>query len=141
MLEIDVGKVCYIIFKARELFAKEAPVEEDYGSDPVDEDMREVLEDFEDDPVYEELAGFIDSLGEDEQIQLVALTWVGRGDFAPDEWEDAVAEATRAREESDSTARYLLGMPLLPDYLAEGLAAFGRSCDEGEEPRLPIEEA
>jgi len=141
MLDIDVGKVCYIIFKSRELFAKEAPVEEDYASDPADEDMREVLEDFGDDPVYEELEGFIDSLSEDEQIRLVALAWVGRGDFSPDEWEEALAEATRAREESDSTARYLLGMPLLPEYLAEGLAGFGRSCDEGEEPQVPVEEA
>ncbi len=128
MLTLDPSKVCFVIVKARELDAKEAPVEEDYASDPPDEDMREVLADFEDDPVYEELKAFIDAMNEDEQIELVALAWVGRGTFAPEEWEDAKAEAARAHNER--TAEYLLGMPLLADYLAEGLAAFGHSCEE-----------
>ncbi len=128
MLTIDPSKVCFVIVKARELDAKEAPVEEDYASDPIDEDMREVLADFEDDPVYEELKAFIDAMNEDEQIELVALAWIGRGTFSPEEWEEAKAEAARAH--NDRTAEYLLGMPLLADYLAEGLAAFGHSCEE-----------
>ncbi len=128
MLTIDPSKVCFVIVRAREFDAKEAPVEEDYGSNPADEEMREVLEEFDDDPTYEELREFINTLNEDEQIELVALAWVGRGSFAPDEWEEAKAEARRAH--NDRTAEYLLGMPLLADYLAEGLAAFGHSCEE-----------
>lgn len=128
MPTIDRDKVCWIILKAREFDAKTAPVEEDYGSNPIDEDMREVLEDLPDDPVEEELKEFINSLNEDEQVELVALAWVGRGSYAPEEWAEAVAEARRVH--NDRTAEYLLGMPLLSDYLLEGLAAFGLSCEE-----------
>ncbi len=126
MPTIDLDKVCWIILKAREFDAKTAPVEEEPGSNPLDEDMREVLEDYPEDVVEEELKTFINDLNEDEQIQLVALAWVGRGSFSAEEWAEAVAEARRAR--NDRTAEYLLGMPLLADYLEEGLAAFGLSC-------------
>ncbi len=128
MITIDPDKVCHIIVKARAFDAKEEVVEEDYGSNPADEDMREVLQDYPDDPTYDELREFIAALNEDEQIELVALTWLGRGSFTAEEWEEAKAEASRAH--NDRTAEYLLGMPLLADYLAEGLAAFGVSCEE-----------
>lgn len=128
MITIDPDKVCHIIVKARAFDAKEEVVEEDYASNPADEDMREVLQDYPDDPTYDELREFINGLNEDEQIELVALTWVGRGSFTAEEWEEAKAEASRAHNER--TAEYLLGMPLLADYLAEGLAAFGVSCEE-----------
>ncbi len=128
MITIDPDKVCHIIVKARAFDAKEEVVEEDYASNPADEDMREVLQDYPDDPTYDELREFINGLNEDEQIELVALTWLGRGSFTAEEWEEAKAEASRAHNER--TAEYLLGMPLLADYLAEGLAAFGVSCEE-----------
>ncbi len=128
MITIDPDKVCHIIVKARAFDAKEEVVEEDYASNPTDEDMREVLQDYGDDPTYDELRAFIDGLNEDEQIELVALAWLGRGSFTAEEWEEAKAEAGRAHNER--TAEYLLGMPLLADYLAEGLAAFGKSCEE-----------
>ncbi len=128
MLAIDPDKVCHIIVKARAFDAKDVAVEEDYASNPADEDMREVLEDLGDDATYDEMREFINALNEDEQVDLVALAWVGRGSFAPEEWEEARAEARRAH--NDRTAEYLLGMPLLADYLAEGLAAFGHSCEE-----------
>ncbi len=128
MITIDPDKVCHIIVKARAFDAKEEVVEEDYASNPADEDMREVLQDYPDDPTYDELREFINGLNEDEQIELVALSWLGRGSFTADEWEEAKAEASRAHNER--TAEYLLGMPLLADYLAEGLAAFGVSCEE-----------
>ncbi len=128
MPTIDIDKVCWVILKAREFDAKTAPVEEEPASNPVDEDMREVLEDYPEDTVEDELRAFIDSLNEDEQIELVALAWVGRGSFGAEEWAEAVAEARRAH--NDRTADYLLGMPLLSDYLLEGLAAFGLSCEE-----------
>jgi len=128
MITIDPDKVCHIIVKARAFDAKEEVVEEDYASNPTDEDMREVLQDYPDDPTYDELRAFISSLNEDEQVELVALAWLGRGSFTAEEWEEAKAEAGRAHNER--TAEYLLGMPLLADYLSEGLAAFGKSCEE-----------
>lgn len=128
MLTIDPDKVCHIIIEAKALDAREDVGETDEGSNPIDENMREVLEESEDDPIYEELKQFIEALNEDEQIELVALAWLGRGTFSVEEWDDAKAEAQRAH--NDRTAEYLLGMPMLADYLAEGLAAFGKSCED-----------
>jgi hypothetical protein len=134
MLEISPEKVCWIVVKAREFDAKVEVVEPDPGSNPSDEDMREVLEDYADDPTYQELVEFIGGLNEDEQVELVALAWLGRGDYGVDEWNDLLAEARRAR--TGHTAEYLLGMPLLADYIEEGLAAMDLSCEEFKMGRL-----
>jgi hypothetical protein len=132
MLEIDPEKVCYVIVKAREFDAKVDIVEPDPGSNPSDESMREVLEDYRDDPVVEELTGFIDSLNEDERVDLVALAWLGRGTF--DDFVSARKEARRygARR----TAAYLLGIPELGDFLEEGLSRLGLSCSGVEMEHL-----
>jgi len=133
-LEISPEKVCFVIFKAREFHAKVEVVEPDPGSNPSDEDVRVVLEDYADDATYAELREFIDDLSQDEAVQLVALTWLGRGDYDLSEWGAAVAEANRNREKN--AANYLIGTPQLADYLEDGLAAFGESCAAYEEGRL-----
>jgi hypothetical protein len=132
MLEIDPEKVCYVIVKAREFDAKVEVVEPDPGSNPSDEGMREVLEDYPDDPVVEELTGFIDSLNEDERIDLVALTWLGRGTY--DDFDSARQEARR--HGARRTAAYLLGIPELGDFLEEGLSKLGLSCEGVEREHL-----
>lgn len=134
MLRIALDKVCEIVVKARALAAKVEVVEPDYGSNPADEDMREVLEDYSDDATSIEISQFMDALNVDEQIDLVALTWVGRDDFTIAEWDAAVAEASRAQQDhgSTSTAEYLLGMPLLAEYLEDGLSKHGLSCESYE---------
>ncbi len=134
MLQIDPQKVCYLIIKAREFDAKVPVVEPDPGSNPSDEDMRGVLEDYPDDPVDVEIRTLVDSLNEDEQIDLVTLLWLGRGDGSKDEWSTIRNEATAAR--SDHTADYLLGTPLLSDYLAEGLNKLGYDCSDFETEHL-----
>ena len=134
MLAVDPETVCFIIVKARGFEAKVPVQEPDEGSNPSDEDMREVLEDYADDSLFEELTATIESLNEEEQINLVALAWLGRGDFDKDEWQEGLETAAAAR--SDHTASYLLGMPQLPDYLEEGLAAFGHTCDEVSKQHL-----
>ena len=58
----------------------------------------------------------------------MTLAWLGRGDGGVDEWDDLRAEAARAHRR---TASYLLGMPLLSDYLEEGLSQLGIPYDEG----------
>lgn len=128
-LSIATDKVCFIITKAEEFDAKDVVTEPDPGSNPTDDREIGVLEDHKDDPVVAELVGFIGAMSQDEQIDLVSLAWLGRGDGTLAEWSDLRAEAARAHNRR--TAQYLLGMPLLANYLAEGLAAFGRSC-EGE---------
>ncbi len=75
---------------------------------------------------------------EDEQIDLVALAWLGRDDNTLEDWPSIREEAASVTSFPDSagTARYLLGMPLLSDYLEEGLALFGKSCEQFEIGRL-----
>src|SRR5262245_3092081 len=93
-------------------------------------ETRRSLEDHDDDPVVEELTSFINCLSEDEQIDLVALTWLGRDDYSANDWRAVRAEAARAHNKR--TADYLLGTPLLADFLEEGLSLLGRSCREFE---------
>jgi hypothetical protein len=127
-LTISPEKVGFLIEKARQFDVKEAAADPDSGSNPADDDMIDVLEDDGRDPVAHEIAGFIDALSEDEQIDLVALMWLGRGDGTIEEWKDLRQQATEAR--SAPTARYLLGEPMLGDLLAEGLGEFGLSWTE-----------
>jgi hypothetical protein len=134
LMDIDPNKVCFVIVKAREFDVKEGVVEPDPGSNPTDDAGRSVLADYPDDPVYEELTSFIDYLNVDEQAQLVALAWLGRGDYSIDEW-DAAVTAARERQ-TGSTARYLLGIPILADLLEEGLSQHGQSCEDFERGHL-----
>lgn len=70
-----------------------------------------------------ELRDLINDLNEDETVELIALAWIGRGDFDADEWAEAVAEARQRPK--NKTAQYLMGMPMLGDWLEEGLEALG----------------
>ncbi|MDH5409909.1 MAG: DUF3775 domain-containing protein [Alphaproteobacteria bacterium] len=132
MPDISTDKVCFLIIKAREFDVKVDVEEPDPGGNPSDSDSREVLQDYADDPTLQEIKTFIDEMNEDEQIDLVALMWLGRGDYDTSEWEDARTEAIRARDEHGHTAEYLLGAPLLGDYLEEALSQFGLSCKDIE---------
>jgi hypothetical protein len=134
VLTISPEKVCFIIIKAREFDAKDEVSEPDPGSNPTDDRETAVLEDHEDDPVLEELTSLINSLSEDEQIDLVALAWLGREDYSASDWAAVREEAARAHNER--TASYLLGTPLLGDFLEEGLTMLGYSCEEFEINRL-----
>jgi hypothetical protein len=126
-LSISPEKVCFFILKAREFDVKDVVTDPDSGSNPTDDAMLAVLEDHPDDPTEEELRSFIGALTEDEQIDLVALTWLGRGDGTIEEWDDLRREA--ARLHNKRTAAYLLGKPMLADHLEEGLSQFGLSCE------------
>jgi hypothetical protein len=134
VLSISPEKACFIIVKAREFDVKDAVTDPGDSSNASDDAMISVLEDNIDDPVLSELTGFIDALTEDEQIDLVALAWLGRGDGTMDDWKELRAEATRAHNKR--TAAYLLGNPLLSDHLEEALSQFGGSCEEFEIGRL-----
>ncbi len=113
-----------LIDKAHEFQVKVEVVEPDPGSNPSDEDMREVLEDYSDDPVHEELHEMLADLNQDQLADLVALVWLGRGDFTVSEWEEKRAEALRL--DPRRTPDYLIETPQLADYLEEGLAALRR---------------
>lgn len=132
VLNVDPEKVFFIITKARE-FDEEEVLDDD------DDDGGEELEAMEDadiddlvaqgeDSILEEVTSFINALTEDEQIDLVALTWLGRDDNSLADWESLRAEA--ARSHNNRTAEYLLGTPLLSDFLEEGLSVLGYSVEE-----------
>jgi hypothetical protein len=129
-LSIATEKVCFIVVKAREFDVKDVVTVPDDASNASDDSMISVLEDHGNDPVADELRGFIGALNEDEQTDLVALAWLGRGDGTIEDWSDLRAEAARAHNKR--TAAYLLGMPLLADHLEEALSQFGQSCDDFE---------
>ena len=128
-LGISTEKVDEIIVMARKFDAKESDSDPDEGSDAIDDGMADVLEDKpEEDAVQEELTAFINGLDEEERINLVALAWVGRGTYELSDWQDALD--TARNEHKKRTAQYLLELPLLGDYLADGLAAFGEEFSE-----------
>lgn len=123
-LSINPDTVCFVIAKAREVNVKVAP--EELADDG--DDMERILEDYGDDATYQELKAFLDTQSDDVVRELLALTWIGRGDYAADEWRSVMGEISDVREKH--TTDYLLGTPLLADYLEEGLAQFGLSCED-----------
>jgi len=134
MLEIAPEKVAHIIVKAREFDAKVGAWDDTAEAGDAEEAPDSILEDLAGDPTRAELASFIDALNVDEQVHLVALAWIGRGTFEADELDEAVD--TARSEKVVSTARYLLGMPLLADYLEEGLEKLGISVEDAEDDVL-----
>ena len=104
-LAISADKVAFIIEKAREFDVKEGDSDPDSGSNPSDDDALDVLEDDGSDPVVHELGSFMIALNEDEQLDLVTLTWLGRGDGTIDDWNDLRARAVEARSEYGSPRR------------------------------------
>ena len=122
-LEIAPEKVAHVIIKAREFDAKVGAWDSSPDDGDAEEDPASVLESFADDTVFQEAASFIEALNDDEQVSLVALAWIGRGTYEADELEEAIQTA---RDEAvNKTSDYLLGMPMLSDYLEEGLEATG----------------
>lgn len=135
-MSIDIApeKVAHVIIKAREYDAKVGAWNDTREEGDAEEDPSAILEDFTNDPTRAELVGFIEGLNYDEQANLVALAWVGRGTFEKDEFAEAV-ETARA-ERVNATAAYLLGMPLLADFLEEGLERMGYSIEDSENDLL-----
>jgi Protein of unknown function (DUF3775) len=133
-LSISTDQVCFIIIKAREFEVTEASSGLEAGSNASDDRMVAVLEARRNDPVFAEIKEFINALDVDQQIDLVALAWVGRGDFDMSEWAMARDEAAAAH--NNRTAEYLLGMPLLSEFLEDALSDAGRSCEDLEREHL-----
>lgn len=134
VLTISPADVVYLVARAKEFAVKDAVTEPDPGSNPSDDGMTEILEDHPEGSAEEEMRRFIANLSDDEQIDLVALAWMGRDDYSAEEWADVRQQALEAH--NDKTARYLIGMPLLPDYLEAGLETLGYSVEELESDLL-----
>lgn len=112
MLQISPAKIAHVIIRAREF---------DAGIPGTGHEN--------------ELRAFIASLNDDEQASLVAVMWIGRETFAPEELDEAIA--TARAEKTAPTEDYLLGIPLLSDYLEDGMEALGITLEEAEEDIFP----
>jgi hypothetical protein len=134
-LRISTDKVCWLVVKARELNAKVPPEELEDASNAADDDARVVLEDRAGDATEEEVRGFVADLNEEEIEDLTALMWLGRGDYEVGDWATVLRDVRAARGKH-AAGDYLLGTPLLANYLEEGLATLGLSCDDFEASHL-----
>jgi hypothetical protein len=130
MLQISPAKVAQVIIRAREIDAKVGTW--DTAGDEADADT--ILEARSGDATERELRAFIEGLNEDEQASLVAIMWIGRETFGADELAEAID--TARMEKTGPTSRYLLGIPLLSDYLEGGLDALGISVEDAEDEIL-----
>ena len=129
MLDITPDKVAFLAVLAREIDVKVAPW--DGAGDDTDSDAGAALEALADDPAVVEFREFVEGMNEDEQACLVAIMWIGRDTFGPEDLEEAID--TAKAEHVNNTADYLLGVPLLADYLEAGLEALGIDPTEEED--------
>lgn len=89
-----------------------------------------VLEPHAENPILSEFRSAVDELNPDEQQQIVAMMWVGRGDYEMDEWDEALEYAGEAW--TPDTADYLIAHPMLGEHLASGVEMFDDDSDEDE---------
>ena len=118
-LDLNPELLQELIFKLRAVMAQEALVSPDSGSNPTDDEGPATLQEDDADLTRAELETLIDDLEPDQQAQLVALMWLGRGDVEAEEFGEALTLAAERHE--GATAAYLLAHPHVADYLDEGV--------------------
>jgi Protein of unknown function (DUF3775) len=130
-LRISSEKVCDFIEAARELAGKVPPTTGDHTTTGDDSELVTIEEPEgigeDEDARRRETVEFVAGLNVEEQTDLLALIWLGRGDYDIGEWDDAVAEAEARIAARDPD--YMIGDAALPEYLGDGLEAFGLTCD------------
>jgi hypothetical protein len=127
-LTITPDSAFSIVLKARQFDAKVEETDPDSGSNPSDDSSVDALEFGPDDDTLHELSSAISDLNDDEQRDLIALIWLGRGDFSLGEWNDARAAASDIGRER--APRYVAGIPLVGDYLEDGLSQFNQTVED-----------
>ena len=126
-LRINSDKVCDFIEAARELAGKVPETTGDRTTSGDDSPLHLSIEETDGDPTRQLMVEFVAGLNVEEQVDLLALIYVGRGDFSIAEW-NAALDAARDRVDGKD-ADFLIGDSALPAYLEEGLQAFDRTCD------------
>jgi hypothetical protein len=123
MLRIPLDKICIIVAMAREALGKDAPdrMPPDRGDD--DDERLDGNGSF--DPLFD----YVDALNGDELADLLALVWLGRGDFAEEDWDEAQVTAEEEVSDADAVAE-IIQDPLLPADVAAGLEVLGYQCPE-----------
>jgi hypothetical protein len=131
-LGISLEAVATVVDHARAIQGKEE-TDLDHGESEGEDVTSEasLLSENAGDMTEDALRAFIGEMNEDEQASLIALAWIGRGDYGPEEWDEARGLAVERNDGRDA-ADYLLQMDMLGDLLAEGVAAFGLSIEDVE---------
>jgi hypothetical protein len=127
-LSISSENVCFLIATAREFDVQDLETDIDSEADSGDDRKVATLEAAADNPTFREIRDFVETLSDEEQIDLVALMWLGRDEATLEDWNELRAEA--AAQHNKRTVDQLMGEPLVADYLEEGLSQFGFSCAE-----------
>ncbi len=130
-MELVSEKIGFIIQMARQMDNGESFGDEAGTTKSLDLVDIEILDEISEDPTADQISGYINSLNDDEALDLVALMWIGRGTYRPEQFD--MARQVAADEATHTTSDYLLGTPLLADYLEDGLEAMGFSVEEAEE--------
>lgn len=128
MLQVNPETVCRLIELAQSYHVKEQTAFPEDGGNAVDDWSQQMLADHKDSSGYDEFASIINDIDEDQQQEVVALLWVGRGDYTVEEWDSVLQQAKE--QWTPDTARYLIDHPLLADYLRDGLEQHGHTCQE-----------
>jgi len=131
-LRISTDKVCALIEAAREVAGK-VPSTAGDKTTTGDDSPLVGIEDYPEEDEWDgddrrrEMVEFIAGLNVEEQTDLLALILLGRGDYEFADWDAAVSEAEGRIAARDPD--YMIGDAALPEYLGDGLEAFGRTCD------------
>lgn len=129
MLRVNLETVLWIIASAREFHAKEEVVFPDDSVEGNDGDWAmQILADHGSDNTLGELRMAVHNLEPAEQAELLALKWLGRGDYGPSEWE--VAKRDAADNWCPEIMDRLIATPLISEYLIEALEALGIDHEE-----------
>lgn len=125
MIELNIPSdhMRELLDRLRAVMGREGEVTPDLGGNASDDEGPATLQETPGDLQLDELTRELAALDTDQQHELVALMWVGRGDFEADEWDEAVALA--AERHDGPTARYLLSHPRVADQIASGLEDLG----------------
>lgn len=128
MFQINKEIICNIIRKATTIDISEDIFPGEDRSDLSDTEWKQAMAEYQEDESYVELKSLIDDLEPDQQQDIIALMYVGRGDFEITEWKAALAQARTVP--ASNCADYLISKELLPEFLSEGLSRFDLSCEE-----------
>ncbi|SDK52044.1 DUF3775 domain-containing protein [Microbulbifer yueqingensis] len=128
MLTLNVETTCRLIDLAKEFHAQEGVSFPDEPDNASGDWARQIVASHGGDKTFQEFKSIVEDLEPDQQQELVALLWLGREDYSLGEWQDALAQA--ADDWTPETAEYLVGHPLLANYLEKGLEQFGHRCNE-----------
>lgn len=127
-LRINPDKVCDFLEAAREVAGKVPATSGDRTSTGDDSPLAFMEDHGGPDPVRQQMVEFVAGLNVEEQTDLLALIYLGRGDFSLSEWDEALREAGDRIAAGD--ADYMIGERALPAYLGEALEMFDKTCPD-----------